>query len=163
MAVVVRFSRTRKRYERLGILVEEAALERAEEQCLADEDVRERRRERARERRGDEDLELQSRMAKEIRRLYPGCPVERAEAIARRAGARGSGRVGRIAAGRALDEDAIKGAVVASVRHEETGYDTLVMAGYRGWTLASGYGTISMPFWTPGEGAADRRPTRFGS
>lgn len=76
-AVVVRFSRTRKRYERQGILVEEAALERAEEQCLADEDVRERRRERARERRGDEDLELQSRMAKEIRRLYPGCPVER--------------------------------------------------------------------------------------
>jgi hypothetical protein len=128
-AVVVRFSRTRKRYERQGILVEEAALERAEEQCLADEDVRERRRERARERRGDEDLELQSRMAKEIRRLYPGCPVERAEAIARRAGARGSGRVGRTAAGRALDEDAIKGAVVASVRHEETGYDTLVMAG----------------------------------
>jgi hypothetical protein len=36
-AVVVRFSRARKRYERQGILVEEAALERAEGECLADE------------------------------------------------------------------------------------------------------------------------------
>jgi hypothetical protein len=47
-AVVVRFSRTRKRYERQGILVEEEALAQAEEQCLADEDVRARRRERDR-------------------------------------------------------------------------------------------------------------------
>ena len=45
-AVVVRFSRSRKRYERQGILVEEAALEQAETQCLADEDARARRRER---------------------------------------------------------------------------------------------------------------------
>jgi hypothetical protein len=35
-AVVVRFSRARKRYERQGILVEEDALERAEQECLAD-------------------------------------------------------------------------------------------------------------------------------
>src|SRR6266508_2370058 len=35
-AVVVRFSRARKRYERQGILVEESALELAEEHCLAD-------------------------------------------------------------------------------------------------------------------------------
>jgi hypothetical protein len=41
-AVVVRFSRSRKRYERQGILVEEAALEHAEAQCLADEDARAR-------------------------------------------------------------------------------------------------------------------------
>jgi hypothetical protein len=34
--VVVRFSRARKRYERQGILVEEAALEQAEAQCLDD-------------------------------------------------------------------------------------------------------------------------------
>jgi hypothetical protein len=33
-AVVVRFSRARRRYERQGILVEEAALERAERNCL---------------------------------------------------------------------------------------------------------------------------------
>jgi hypothetical protein len=35
-AVVVRFSRARKRYERQGILVSEAALDQAEEECLAD-------------------------------------------------------------------------------------------------------------------------------
>ena len=40
LAVVVRFSRARKRYERQGILVEEDALERAEQQCLADEESR---------------------------------------------------------------------------------------------------------------------------
>ena len=33
-AVVVRFSRARKRYERQGVLVEETALERAEQECL---------------------------------------------------------------------------------------------------------------------------------
>jgi hypothetical protein len=36
-AVVVRFSRSRRRYERQGVLVEVQALERAEEECLADE------------------------------------------------------------------------------------------------------------------------------
>lgn len=35
-AIVLRFSRARKRYERQGTLVEEAALEEAERQCLAD-------------------------------------------------------------------------------------------------------------------------------
>ena len=50
-AVVVRWSRTRKRYERQGILVEEAALDQAEQECLADEDARMRRRDRDRERR----------------------------------------------------------------------------------------------------------------
>ncbi|MGH3949468.1 MAG: hypothetical protein ACRDSE_10120 [Pseudonocardiaceae bacterium] len=43
-AVVVRWALTRKRYERQGILVEQEALELAEEQCLADAEVRERRR-----------------------------------------------------------------------------------------------------------------------
>ncbi len=128
-AVVVRFSRARKRYERQGILVEEAALERAEEQCLSDEDVRARRRERDRDRRLDEDLQFQTQLAEAIVLLFPGCPAIRARAIAQHAGARGSGRVGRSAAGRALDEDAIRRAVVAAVRHEDTGYDDLLMSG----------------------------------
>ena len=76
-AVVVRFSRARKRYERQGILVEEDALERAEQQCLADEESRARRRDRDAERRAGEDLELQSRMAVEIGKLFPGCPPAR--------------------------------------------------------------------------------------
>src|SRR6516165_3399590 len=48
-AVVVRFGRARKRYERQGVLVEHAALEQAEAECLADEDLRARRREREQE------------------------------------------------------------------------------------------------------------------
>lgn len=54
-AVVVRFSRTRKRYERQGILVEEAALEQAEQACRADEEVRDRRRRREEQRRAGQD------------------------------------------------------------------------------------------------------------
>ena len=41
----------------------------------------------------------------------------------------GSGRVGRSAGGRALDPDAVTLAVVASVRHSDTGYDRLLMSG----------------------------------
>jgi hypothetical protein len=128
-AVVVRWSRTRKQYERQGLLVEEPALEQAERQCFADEDVRVRRRERDRERREAEDVELQANMVKVIKRLFPRCPARRAEAIAQHTSLRGSGRVGRSAAGRSLDEEAIKLAVVASVRHEDTDYDSLLMSG----------------------------------
>jgi hypothetical protein len=128
-AVVVRWSRSRRRYERQGILVEEEALRAAEESCLADEDVRRRQRERDRERRERQDVELAARMAEEISRLFPGCPPKRAEAIAAHTAMRGSGRVGRSAAGRALDERALVSAVVASVRHEDTDYDELLMAG----------------------------------
>jgi len=128
-AVVVRFSRTRKRYERQGVLVEQPALELAEEQCLGDEDARLRRRERDRVRRAEQDVALVARMAEEIVRLFPGCPAPRAEAIAAHTGLRGSGRVGRTAAGRALAEEAIVRAVVAAVRHEDTEYDRLLMTG----------------------------------
>jgi hypothetical protein len=128
-AVVVRWSRTRKRYERRGILVEEPALDRAERQCLADEDARMRRRGRDQERRAEADVQLQARLVAEIGRLFPRCPAGRAEAIAQHTSLRGSGRVGRSAAGRSLDEKAITLAVVASVRHEDTDYDALLMSG----------------------------------
>jgi hypothetical protein len=128
-AVVVRFSRARKRYERQGILVEEEALERAEQECLADEEARRRRRERAEVSRTHADAEFQVAFAGEIERLFPGCPPERAQAIASHAGTRGSGRVGRTAAGRALDSEAIALAVAASVRHIDTDYDELLMSG----------------------------------
>ncbi len=128
-AVVVRWSRTRKRYERQGLLVEDAALEQAEQQCLADEDARMRRRERDREHRAAADVELQAAMLREIKRLFPRCPAGRAEAIARHTSLRGSGRVGRSAAGRSLDDEALTLAVVASVRHEDTDYDSLLMSG----------------------------------
>ncbi|WP_073260979.1 DUF2293 domain-containing protein [Cryptosporangium aurantiacum] len=128
-AIVVRYNRRRKRYERQGILVEEGALARAEESCLADEDARERRRQRDEVRRDAADVAYQAALAGRITALFPGCSPERADAIARRAGERSSGRVGRSAAAKALDEQAVTLAVVASVRHEDTEYDALLMAG----------------------------------
>ena len=128
-AVVVRFSRSRRRFERQGILVEEQALDGAELECLADGEARARRRERDGQRRAGQDVELHARMAAEIVRLFPGCPPARAQSIAGHASVRGSGRVGRSAAGRALEPDALELAVAAAVRHEDTRYDELLMSG----------------------------------
>jgi hypothetical protein len=127
--VVVRWSRSRKRYERQGILAEPEAIERAEIDCLSDADVRARRRERDQARRADEDVRLAATLAAAIRALFPGCPVGRAEEIARYAATRSSGRIGRSAAGRSLDPDAASLAVAASVRHVDTDYDRLLMSG----------------------------------
>ena len=128
-AVVVRWSTRRNRYERQGILAEAAAIEQAAQECLSDADVRARRREREQSRRADQDVRFRSEFAVAICEQFPGCPVDRAEAIALHAAARGSGRVGRSAAGQALDRDAVRLAVVASVRHVDTDYDSLLMSG----------------------------------
>jgi hypothetical protein len=128
-AVVVRWSRSRKRYERQGILAEPEAIERAEQECLSDADARARRRERDGARRADEDVRFAAEFAAAVRALFPRCPANRADAIARHAAARGSGRIGRSAVGRALDPDAVRLAVAASVRHIDTDYDELLMSG----------------------------------
>ncbi|MFF5493111.1 DUF2293 domain-containing protein [Streptomyces aquilus] len=128
-AVVVRFNRRKGRYERQGVLVEEGALARAEARCLADAEARRRRRARDARRRAVEDVRFTEAFAAEIRRLFPGCPADRARGIAAHASLRGSGRVGRSAAGRALSEGAVVSAVVASVRHLDTPYDQLLMSG----------------------------------
>jgi hypothetical protein len=128
-AVVVRFSRSRGRYERQGVLVEEDALAAAEQRCLVDEDARARRRERDAQRRAAADVRLHERFAERIRERFPGCPPERAAAITRHAVARGSGRVGRTAAGRAVEDRAVELAVIAAIRHTDTRYDELLMSG----------------------------------
>ncbi len=128
-AVVVRFSRSRGRYERQGLLVEPAALEKAEGECLADEELRERRRERDAERRSLQDASLTDRMTERILALYPGCPATEAAAIAAHTAVRGSGRVGRTEAGRALEPEPLRLAVIAAVRHRHTGYGELLMKG----------------------------------
>jgi hypothetical protein len=128
-AVVVRFSRSRRRYERQGVLVEEAAIARAEAECLADEDARARQREGAAEGRSNDDVAFLRELAREIASLFPACPPERREEIAAHTAQRGSGRVGRTAAARALDPEAITLAVVAAIRHGDTDYDDLLMAG----------------------------------
>lgn len=129
-AVVVRFSRARKRYERQGLLVEEAALAQAETECLADAARRERQRERAEVRRAAGDVALVTRMTEAIVQLFPGCPSAEASQIAAHTAARSSGRVGRTAAGQSLDPSALRAAVIAHIRHRHTPYDDLLMAGF---------------------------------
>jgi len=129
-AVVVRFSRARGRYERQGILVEEPALQKAEQECLEDAAQRAARREREEVRRTEQDRDLAARAADAIRELFPGCPRAEAAAIAARTTARGSGRVGRTAAGKALEEGALTAAAIAAIRHNHTRYDGLLMSGY---------------------------------
>jgi hypothetical protein len=128
-AVVVRFSRSRGRYERQGILVEIAALEKAEQECASDADQRAAARKAGAARRREQDRELVAQMTQRIGSLFPSCPPDEAAAIAMRTAERGSGRVGRSAAGRKLEESALTAAVAAAVRHRHTQYDELLASG----------------------------------
>jgi hypothetical protein len=128
-AVVVRFSRTRGRYERQGVLVEEAALEQAERECLADAEARQRARERAAERRAELDERYVAEFAERLGDLFPGCPVPEREAIAAHACQKYSGRVGRSAAAQKFDPKAMELAVRAHIRHCHTSYDRLLARG----------------------------------
>jgi hypothetical protein len=128
--VVVRFSRSRKRYERQGLLVESGALERAQEECLSDEAKRQLAREKASLAREQADHQYVVQFTESIRSRYPDCPPSEAEAIAKHACAKYSGRVGRSAAAKSFDAMAIDLAVKAHVRHAHTKYDQLMS---RGW------------------------------
>ena len=125
-AVVLKWSRARKRYERQGLLLEDCALERAERECKADASQRMIRREQAALRRAELDEEYIRRFAARVREVYPHCPSERETLIAEHACRKYSGRVGRSAAAKDLDERAVRFAVAAHVRHMETNYDDLL-------------------------------------
>jgi hypothetical protein len=129
-AVVLKWSRARKRYERQGLLVEEQALARAEEECLADEIVRQRRRQRNALARDELDEQYVRRFSQRVREVFPSCPPGREQSIAEHACRKYSGRVGRTAAAKRLDEEAIRLSVVAHVRHTQTNYDELLLRGY---------------------------------
>jgi len=136
-AIVLKWSRARKRYERQGMLVEEEALARAEEECLRDAEVRERRRVRQAERRDELDREFVRKFAERITQLFPGCPSGRETAIAEHACRKYSERVGRTAAARELEDEVVSLAVTAHIRHAETRYDDLLLRGYdRRWARA---------------------------
>ena len=129
-AVVVEWSRTRKRYERQGILVADEAIVRAEKECLGDGELRRRQRIRNAERREVLDARYVERFAAEIRRRYPSAPPVIEETIAAHACRKYSGRVGRSAAAKELDPEMIDLAVIAYLRHRQTDYDELLMTGY---------------------------------
>lgn len=128
-AVVVEWNRRRKRYERQGTLVEEEALQQAEEECLADAELRSRRAERRRERDEVADREYVIDFTHEILKAYPLAPPERAATIALHACQKHSGRVGRSAAAKELDPKTVALAVRAHLRHTATNYDALLMMG----------------------------------
>lgn len=128
-AVVLKFSRARGRYERQGLMVEEVALAKAEAECLADSEVRQRRNERARERRAELDEEFVREFAKRIRALFPKCPEGREQIIAEHACLKYSGRVGRSAGAKSYEEEMVRLAMKAHVRHRETNYDSLLARG----------------------------------
>ena len=129
-AVVLKWSQARKRYERQGLLVESEALEQAEQECLADIEVRTRRQEREAIRRAELDRQYVANFAERVRELFPNCPPGREVTIAEHACLKYSGRVGRSAAAKSLDENAVQLAVIAHIRHVETEYDTLLADGY---------------------------------
>ncbi len=125
-AVVVRWSNTRKRYERQGILAQPEAIRRAEQESLGDAELRERRRVRESLRREAEDEQYVAAVGERLKVLFPGCPPGEAEAIAEHACAKYSGRVGRSAAAKEFDPAALRLAVIARIRHEHTRYDRLL-------------------------------------
>ena len=139
-AVVVRFSRSRKRYERQGLLVESGALERAQEECLSDEEKRRIAREKASLARERADNQYVAQFVDCIRSRYPDCPPGEAEAIAKHACEKYSGRVGRSSLAKSFDATAIDLAVKAHVRHTYTDYDRLLS---RGWERTEARSAVS--------------------
>ncbi len=129
-AVVLKFSKSRGRYERQGVLVEAAALVRAEQECLGDEERRQLARERAAVQRDRADATYVAAFAEQIALRYPGCPRDEGESIAKHACEKSSGRVGRSAAAKDFDPTMIDLAVRAHVRHAHTSYDSLLSKGW---------------------------------
>ncbi|MCK4881823.1 MAG: DUF2293 domain-containing protein [Candidatus Omnitrophica bacterium] len=70
------------------------------------------------------------RFAQRIRELFPRCPAKSAVNIAEHACLKYSGRVGRCARAKNLDEEAVQLAVIAHIRHGHTSYDSLLSKGH---------------------------------
>lgn len=157
VVVVVRFSRSRKRCERQGILVEIAAIEKAERECLEDAGEREAARVRGAEERRKEDRKLVLRITERIRELFPGCSPQELTAISEHTAQRGSGRVGRTQAGRNLENEPLIAAVRAAVRHKYTNYDEMLGRGMDRMTARGGSRRRSRKFWL--HGAVQLPPT----
>ena len=128
-AVVVRWSTRRNRYERQGILAEAAAIEQAAQECLSDADVRARRRDASRAAgpiRTCASAVSSRSVSVSSSRVVRSTAPRRSHFTRRHAAAAASGEA---PPGEALDRDAVRLAVVASVRHVDTDYDALLMSG----------------------------------
>lgn len=124
--VVVRWSRSRKRYERQGILAEKEAIEQAQEECLTEKDlsrVREMSEAMARGYISQQYLDAFSAMLGE---RWPGCPAEDATFISEQA------TRWRWARSEQVPEptpELVDTAVLDRIRHRHTEYDRLIFGG----------------------------------
>lgn len=121
--VVLAWNQRRKRYERQGQLVEEAAIEKARIACEKDKEDRVIKNKKAALAREVKDKEYIVEFGREIRFRYPNCPLGREYEIAKHACEKYSGRVGRTANAKLFDAKMIDLAVEAHIRHTETNYD----------------------------------------
>ena len=128
-AIIYKFSKSRRRYERQGMLVEREALEKAEIECSDDEGARKLAREKAAIRRNKLDKVFIKDFSSLIREVYPNCPLDKETEIAEHACEKHSNRVGRSASAKEFDETTVHLAVRAHIRHRETNYDNLLMKG----------------------------------
>ena len=126
-AVVLQWSRSRKRYERQGILAETEAIQQAEVECLADADQRQRQAVRRATREAQLDRDFVRAFGKAILEQFPGCPIKEATRIAEHACRKYSGRVGRSAEAKRFDPEAVRLGTCAAVRHRFTNYDDLLL------------------------------------
>ena len=100
---------------------------------MADIEARDRRRKREATRRAKLDREYVERFALRVRELFPRCTTGSEIAIAEHACLKYSGRIGRSAGAKSLNEEAIRLAVIAHIRHAETPYDKLLARGFERW------------------------------
>lgn len=126
-AEVVEFNSKKKRFERRGILVDKKAIELAQVSCSQDATERATKRIKSSEKRVQDDFDFTQEFTKSVASLFPLCPEGEVSAIAEHATVRGSGRVGRRAAAKKLDDESIRLAVIAYIRHKHTFYDRLLL------------------------------------
>ncbi len=128
--VIVEWARRRKRYERQGVLLEPWALEKAEQECCEDQDQRRIQREKAAQRRAKDDRTYCDQVFQRLTDMFPNGDSDYLRNIAEHTTLRGSGRAGRSAAAKQLDDDMLRLAVIAGIRHDMTNYDELLMLGW---------------------------------
>ncbi|MEA3450581.1 MAG: DUF2293 domain-containing protein [Bacteroidota bacterium] len=126
-AIVMKWTKARRRNERQGILAENKAIIQAENECLDDFEIREKRKKKNAERREIIDKQYVQDFAKVIKLHFPKCPKSVSKIIAEHACKKYSGRVGRSANAKEFDGTLVKLAVIAYIRHAKTEYDSLLM------------------------------------
>ena len=126
-AVVLKWARARKRYERQGILVEAQALEKSERECFDEEEFQQRLQRREAEERLYLNEDFIRTFLEKLNQLFPKCPSGTAHTIAREACYWYCDQLGQPIF--VLDDEIIFNVVQTYVRHQYTDYDELLMSG----------------------------------